>query len=107
MNTIYNSKLGKTGGKIVENSKNNFKNVENTYLDIYLVIKKNGNKGTPGVFIKHSGENEVYKLSIEVIKVSFGEKNQSKIKFNQPNTGEEINYTIFIDKKDYLPKKKL
>ena len=69
-NTIYNSKLGKTD-KIEANSKNNFKNVENTYLDIYLVFKKNGNKGTPGVFIKHLVANEVYKLSIEVIKVSF------------------------------------
>ena len=38
-NTIYNSKLGKTS-KIEANSKNNFKNIENTYLDIYLVLKK-------------------------------------------------------------------
>ena len=68
-NTIYNSKLGETC-KIEANSKNNFKNIENTYY-IYLVFKKNGNKGTPGVFIKHLVANEVYKLSIEVIKVSF------------------------------------
>ena len=34
-NTIYKSKLGETG-KIKANSKNNFKNIENTYLDIYL-----------------------------------------------------------------------
>ena len=38
-NTIYNSKLGETG-KIEANSKKNFKNIENTYLDIYLVLKK-------------------------------------------------------------------
>ena len=81
-NIIYNSKLGETG-KIEANSKNNFKNIENIYLDIYLVFKKNGNKGIPGVSIKHSGANEVYKLSIEEIKISFDEKDQSKIKFNQ------------------------
>ena len=38
-NTIYNSKLGKTS-KIEANSKNNFKNIENIYLDICLVLKK-------------------------------------------------------------------
>ena len=32
-NIIYNSKLGETG-KIETNSKNNFKNIENTYLDM-------------------------------------------------------------------------
>ena len=74
-NTMYNSKLGKTG-KIEANSKNNFKNIENIYLDKYLVFKKNGNKGIPGVSIKHSGANEIYKLSIEGIKVSFDEKYQ-------------------------------
>ena len=41
---------------------------------------------------------------IEEIKVSFDEKDQNKIKFNQPIGGEEFNYTIIIDKKDYLPK---
>ena len=55
-NTIYNSKLGETG-KIEANSKNNFKNIENTYY-IYLVFKKNGNKGASRVFIKHSGANK-------------------------------------------------
>ena len=54
-NTIYNSKLGETC-KIEANSKNNFKNIENTYY-IYLVFKKNGNKGASRVFIKHSGAN--------------------------------------------------
>ena len=102
-NTIYNSKLGETG-KIEANSKNNFKNIENTYLDIYLVLKKNGNKGAPEAFIRHSGANEVFKPSIKEIKVSFDGKVQCKIKFNQPNAGEEFNYTIFIDKKDYLLK---
>ena len=33
-NTIYNSKLGKTGGKIEANSKNNFKNIEKYILYI-------------------------------------------------------------------------
>ena len=45
-NTIYNSKLGETS-KIETNSKNIFKNIENTYLDIYLVFKKNEIKRTP------------------------------------------------------------
>ena len=86
---FYN--LGENG-KIETNSKNKFKNIKNTYLDIYLVFKKKGNKGTPGVFIKHSGAKEVYKLYIEEIKVSFDEKYQSKIKFNQSIAGEEFNY---------------
>ena len=103
-NAIYNSKLGETG-KIEATPKNNVKNIENTYLDTYLVLKKiNGNKETPEVFIKHSGVNEEYKPNIEEIKVSFDEKDQSTIKFNQPIKGEEFKYTIFIDKKDYLPK---
>ena len=59
---------------------------------MYIVFKKNGNKGTPGVFIKNSGAKEIYKLYIEEIKVSFDEKYQSKIKFNQPIAGEEFNY---------------
>ena len=80
---FYNSKLGETG-KIEANSKNNFKNIKNTYLDTYLVFKKrNGNKGTPETFIKHLGTNEVYKQSIKEIKVSFDEKDQSKVKFNK------------------------
>ena len=79
-NIIYNSK---EICKIETNSKNKFKNIENIYLDKYLVFKKNGNKGIPGVSIKHSGANEIYKLSIEEIKISFDEKDQSKIKFNQ------------------------
>ena len=62
--------------------KNNFKNIENTYLNIYLVFKKNGNKRTTGVSIKHSGANEIYKLSIEEIEISIDEKDQSKTKFN-------------------------
>ena len=77
--------------------------MKNTYY-IYLVFKKNGNKGAPQAFIKYSRINEVYKLSIEEIKVSFDEKDQSKIKFNQTIAGEEFNYTIFIYKKDYLLK---
>ena len=38
-NLFYNSKLGETG-KIEANSKNNFQNNVNAYLDIYLVLKK-------------------------------------------------------------------
>ena len=102
-NTIYNSKSGKID-KIETNSKNNFKNIENTYLDKYLVFKKNENKRNPRVFTKYSRANKIYKLSIKEIKVPFDEKYQSKIKFNQPIAGEEFKYTIFIDKKDDLPK---
>ena len=49
---------------------------------------------TPAISIEYEFYNSIY------IKVSFDEKDQNKIKFNQP-IGD---YTIFIDKKDYLPK---
>ena len=62
--------------------KNNFKNIENTYLNIYLVFKKNGNERTTGVSIKHSGAKEVYKLYIEEIKVSSDEKYFINININ-------------------------
>ena len=53
---------------------------------------------TPDISVEYEFYNSIY------IKVSFDEKDQNKIKFNQPIGGEEFNYTIIIDKKDYLPK---
>ena len=102
-NAFDNTNLGQSG-KIEENSKNNLKIIENAYLDTLLVLKNvNGNKETPEVFIKHAGINENYQPKINDIKIS-SEKKGKKIIFNKPISGEEFNYTIYIDRKDYLSK---
>ena len=105
-NAFYNSNLGQNG-KIEAKSKNNFKIIENTYLDTLLVFKnQNKNKEVPEIFIRHTGTNEKYEPTIKDIEISIDKKNKSIIQFNQPIAGEEFNYTIYIDKKDYLSKKK-
>ena len=103
-NAFYNSKLDQNG-KIEAKSKNNFKIIENTYLDTLLVLKNlNKSKGTPEVFIKHAGINDEFHPKIKDIIISIDKKYGRKIQFNPPIKDEEFNYTIYIDKKNYLLK---
>ena len=96
-----NNKILEGYSNIIEITKN-----EGRILLILLTKPSNNEKYlftqmeifTPDISVEYEFYNSIY------IKVSFDEKDQNKIKFNQPIGGERFNDTIFIDKKDYLPK---
>ena len=89
-------------GQIQYNPKNNFKILENPYLDTLLEFQNpNGNNKNPEIFFKYIGTNENYNPTIKDINIYF-DKKDSILHFNPPIQDEEFKYTIYIDKKDYL-----
>ena len=104
-NAYNNTSLGETGS-IQANTANIFRNIENSKLDTLLVFEDmNKNDVTPKVFIKHVGINEKYQPVVRDLNVTYDKKNK-KLNFEQPISGEEFTYTIFIDKKGNLESKK-
>ena len=100
-NAYNNTSLGETG-TIQPNSINTFRNIENSNLDTLLLFdnKNLNNEGTK-VFVKHVGLNERHQPVVNEFKISFDKSNKT-FNFDQPILGEELEYTVYIDKKGFL-----
>ena len=104
-NALNNEPLGPSG--TIETKKSYTTNMETTNLDSLVIFEDIDKKERiPEVFIKHVGINEKYNPDIQEFKGYVDKNNGSKLHFNAPISGEEFNYTIYIDKKGYLDNKK-
>ena len=105
-NALNNESLAPSG-TIETNTKKSYTTLENTNLDSLVIFEDIENKDRiPEVFIKHVGINEKYNPKINELKGYVDKNDGSKLHFNAPISGEEFNYTIYIDKKGYLINKK-
>ena len=101
-NAFNDSSLGVLG--TLSSEENYFYlNIPNINLDTLLSFESNETSEIiPEIFVRHLGINDKYDKVINDLIVTVDEKNGSQFVINQPILGEEFNYTIFIDKKDYL-----
>ena len=103
----YNNTSLNEQGAIPSNSYNNYRNIQNTKLDTLLNFE-NLNAGNQDeevkIFVKHIGTNEPLTPIINEFKIEFDEDNKA-ITFDQPIVGEDIRYTVYLDKKGNLNNK--
>ena len=104
----YNNTPLKEQGDIPVNSYNNYRNINNTHLDTLLTFKNLVSKEDDKVkiFVKHIGTNQKYYPVVGDFKISFN-KGKREISFTQPLLGEEMKYTLYLDKKDNFRKQEI
>ena len=103
-NAYYNTSLG-AGGEIQANTKNYYKNIENTYLDTELVLNFT-KRDKADFFVKHVGIDSQHQPVVRDINISY-DPSTFELSFNQPIDKEAFNYTIYLDKKENLKKKSI
>ena len=104
----YNNTSLKEQGTIPPNSYNNYRNINNTNLDTLLTFENlNWNEEDKiKIFVKHIGTNQKYTPVVNDFKVTFIKKDKI-ISFTQPILGEDLKYTVYIDKKDNFRKQEI
>ena len=100
-NAYYNTSLG-TNGEIQANTKNFFRSIDNTNLDTELVLNVT-NRDKADIFVKYIGANVKYQPIVKDMTINFNIETKL-LSFNAPIQGEELVYTIYIDKINYLVK---
>ena len=94
----YNKSSLNIGGNIFSSDDIYFSMIENIRLDTELSMTLDTSSK---IFVKHTGMNEEYYPDVKKISLSFN-KTSNILKFNQPISNEEFNYTIYVDYRDRL-----
>ena len=100
-NAFYNTSLSNKG-ELQPSQKHAYLSIPNSNLDTEILFEAN-NYNKRKIFVKHIGTTIKYTPIIQKIEISFN-SGTHELSFNTPISGEEIKYTIYIDKKDYLKK---
>ena len=96
----YNSQNLGYNGEVQANTKFNFKTIDNIKLDTEL--KLNADNGVE-VFVKHVGISKRYQPLVRDIEFGYN-KDTHVLNWTQPIEDEEFQYTIYIDKLDFIKK---
>ena len=103
----YNNTPLKEQGSLPVNSFNNYRNINNTNLDTLLTFENlNPSDDKVKIFVQHVGTNQKYSPIVNEFKISFNKVNR-EISFTQPILGDDLKYTIYLDKKDNFKKQEI
>ena len=94
----YNKSYLNIGDNINSNDNIFYSTIENIRLDTELRMTVDTSSK---VFIRHTGINEEYYPFVDKITLSYNKGNKT-LRFNQPISNEEFNYTIYVDRRTNL-----